>query len=65
MFTAASRILPGGVDSPVRAFKAVGGTPIFIARGKGSSIEDVDGATYIDYVTVSYTHLTLPTNREV
>jgi len=50
MFAAASRILPGGVDSPVRAFKAVGGTPIFIARAKGSSIEDVDGSTYIDYV---------------
>ena len=50
MFAAASRILPGGVDSPVRAFKAVGGTPLFIARAKGSSIEDVDGHTYIDFV---------------
>jgi glutamate-1-semialdehyde 2,1-aminomutase len=50
MFAAASRILPGGVDSPVRAFKAVGGTPIFISRAKGSQIEDVDGNTYIDYV---------------
>jgi glutamate-1-semialdehyde 2,1-aminomutase len=50
MFAAASRILPGGVDSPVRAFKAVGGTPLFIARAKGASIEDVDGHTYIDYV---------------
>jgi glutamate-1-semialdehyde 2,1-aminomutase len=38
------------VDSPVRAFKAVGGTPIFIARGSGSRIEDVDGNRYIDYV---------------
>ena len=50
LFAAASRVLPGGVDSPVRAFKAVGGTPLFIARGKGSRIEDVDGNSYIDYV---------------
>jgi glutamate-1-semialdehyde 2,1-aminomutase len=50
LFAAASRILPGGVDSPVRAFKAVGGTPLFISRAKGSRIEDVDGNTYIDYV---------------
>lgn len=50
LFAAASRILPGGVDSPVRAFKAVGGTPLFISRGAGSRIEDVDGNGYIDYV---------------
>src|SRR5687767_12543127 len=50
LFAAASRILPGGVDSPVRAFKAVGGTPLFIARASGSRIEDVDGNKYIDYV---------------
>jgi glutamate-1-semialdehyde 2,1-aminomutase len=50
LFTAASRILPGGVDSPVRAFKSVGGTPLFITRGSGSRIEDADGNTYIDYV---------------
>jgi glutamate-1-semialdehyde 2,1-aminomutase len=50
LFAAASRILPGGVDSPVRAFKAVGATPLFITRGKGSRIEDADGHTYIDYV---------------
>jgi glutamate-1-semialdehyde 2,1-aminomutase len=50
LFAAASRILPGGVDSPVRAFKAVGGTPLFISRAKGSRIEDADGNTYIDYV---------------
>jgi glutamate-1-semialdehyde 2,1-aminomutase len=49
-FAAASRILPGGVDSPVRAFKSVGATPVFIARGRGARIEDVDGHTYIDYV---------------
>jgi glutamate-1-semialdehyde 2,1-aminomutase len=50
MFAASSRILPGGVDSPVRAFKAVGGTPLFISRAGGSWIEDVDGNSYIDYV---------------
>src|SRR5262249_31965770 len=44
------RILPGGVDSPVRAFKAVGATPLFIKRASGARIEDVDGNTYIDYV---------------
>jgi glutamate-1-semialdehyde 2,1-aminomutase len=49
-FAAASRILPGGVDSPVRAFKSVGATPVFIARGRGSRIEDIDGHSYIDYV---------------
>jgi glutamate-1-semialdehyde 2,1-aminomutase len=50
LFAAASRILPGGVDSPVRAFKSVGGTPLFIARARGAHIEDCDGHTYIDYV---------------
>ena len=50
LFEEARRYLPGGVDSPVRAFKAVGGTPPFIARGKGSRIWDADGNEYIDYV---------------
>jgi glutamate-1-semialdehyde 2,1-aminomutase len=50
LFAAASRILPGGVDSPVRAFKAVGGSPIFVERGRGAHLEDVDGNRYIDYV---------------
>jgi glutamate-1-semialdehyde 2,1-aminomutase len=50
LFAASSRILPGGVDSPVRAFKSVGGSPLFITRGRGSKIEDADGNTYIDYV---------------
>src|SRR5918999_4179750 len=50
LFASASRILPGGVDSPVRAFKSVGATPLFIARGRGAEIEDADGHTYIDYV---------------
>src|SRR5215208_3294964 len=50
LFAAASRILPGGVDSPVRAFKAVGATPIFVARARGAYLEDEDGRSYIDYV---------------
>jgi glutamate-1-semialdehyde 2,1-aminomutase len=50
LFAAASRILPGGVDSPVRAFKSVGATPLFITRGAGARIEDADGHRYIDYV---------------
>ncbi|MFL6281032.1 MAG: glutamate-1-semialdehyde 2,1-aminomutase, partial [Vicinamibacterales bacterium] len=50
LFAAASRILPGGVDSPVRAFKSVGASPLFIVRGRGAEIEDADGRTYIDYV---------------
>ncbi len=50
LFAAASRILPGGVDSPVRAFKSVGATPIFISRASGARLEDADGHSYIDYV---------------
>jgi glutamate-1-semialdehyde 2,1-aminomutase len=50
LFAAASRILPGGVDSPVRAFKSVGTTPVFIDRGRGAMLRDADGNTYIDYV---------------
>jgi glutamate-1-semialdehyde 2,1-aminomutase len=50
LFARAQNLLPGGVDSPVRAFRAVGGTPRFVARGKGSAIWDVDGNRYIDYL---------------
>jgi len=50
LFSAALKVIPGGVNSPVRAFKAVGGDPLFIARAKGSKIYDVDGNEYIDYV---------------
>src|SRR6187549_150478 len=50
LFAAASRILPGGVDSPVRAFKSVGATPLFIDRARAARIQDVDGHSYIDYV---------------
>ncbi len=50
LFEEAQKYLVGGVNSPVRAFKAVGGTPLFIDRGKGSKVWDVDGNEYIDYV---------------
>jgi glutamate-1-semialdehyde 2,1-aminomutase len=50
LFERASAILPGGVDSPVRAFKSVGGTPLFVKRASGSTLEDVDGNRFIDYV---------------
>ena len=49
-FAEATRLLPGGVDSPVRAFKAVGGDPLFIERGEGPYLIDVDGNRFIDYV---------------
>nr|MDQ2901735.1 glutamate-1-semialdehyde 2,1-aminomutase [Acidobacteriota bacterium] len=50
LFTRAQLSTPGGVNSPVRAFRGVGGHPLFIARGEGSRIYDVDGNSYIDYV---------------
>ncbi|HZP90791.1 MAG TPA: glutamate-1-semialdehyde 2,1-aminomutase [Actinomycetota bacterium] len=50
LFERARRVIPGGVDSPVRAFGAVGGTPPFIAHAEGAYITDVDGNRYIDYV---------------
>jgi glutamate-1-semialdehyde 2,1-aminomutase len=50
LFASACRILPGGVDSPVRAFKSVGGSPLFVRRASGAHIEDADGHKYIDYV---------------
>jgi len=49
-FEQAKKVIPGGVNSPVRAFKSVGLTPLVIARGEGSRITDIDGQTYIDYV---------------
>jgi glutamate-1-semialdehyde 2,1-aminomutase len=50
LFQQAQQLLPGGVDSPVRAFKAVGGQPLFIERGEGPYLFDADGNRYIDYV---------------
>ena len=47
----AKKVIPGGVNSPVRAFKSVGGTPIFFDRGKGSKITDIDNNVYIDCVS--------------
>ena len=49
-FIEAKRYIPGGVNSPVRSFRGVGGTPPFIASGSGSRLTDIDGNTYIDYV---------------
>ncbi len=49
-FARASELMPGGVDSPVRAFRAVGGTPWFVASASGAYVTDVDGRTYLDYV---------------
>lgn len=50
LFKRAIELIPGGVNSPVRAFKAVGGNPLFIERAKGAKLYDVDGNEYIDYV---------------
>ena len=49
-FELAKEYIPGGVDSPVRAFKSVGGTPVFIKKGKGAYIYDIDGNKYVDFV---------------
>ena len=49
-FNEAQSLIPGGVNSPVRAFKSVGGTPIFISEGEGGYLKDVDGNMYVDYV---------------
>jgi glutamate-1-semialdehyde 2,1-aminomutase len=50
LFEQAKGVIPGGVNSPVRAFGSVGGTPVFIASGRGPDITDVDGTTYLDFV---------------
>jgi glutamate-1-semialdehyde 2,1-aminomutase len=50
LFSKSRELIPGGVNSPVRAFRSVGGEPLFISRAFGSKIEDADGNTYIDYV---------------
>jgi len=50
LFAAAKEVIPGGVNSPVRAFRNVGGEPFFVRKAQGSRIEDVDGKTYIDYI---------------
>ncbi|RYZ92674.1 MAG: aminotransferase class III-fold pyridoxal phosphate-dependent enzyme, partial [Moraxellaceae bacterium] len=50
LFAAASQHIPGGVNSPVRAFKGVGGTPVFITKAQGAYLWDAEGKQYIDYV---------------
>lgn len=50
LFERARRLIPGGVNSPVRAFKAVGGTPLFIRRAEGARVWDADGRDYVDYL---------------
>jgi len=50
LFDEAIRVIPGGVNSPVRAFRSVGGSPVFIKRGEGSKMYDVDGNEFIDYI---------------
>ena len=50
LFERASNLFPGGVNSPVRAFKAVGGTPVFLARGQGAHVWDADGNRYVDFL---------------
>jgi glutamate-1-semialdehyde 2,1-aminomutase len=50
LFQEAQTLFPGGVNSPVRAFRAVGGQPLFIERGEGPYLFDVDGNRFIDYV---------------
>src|SRR3989442_15789988 len=50
LFETATRLIPGGVNSPVRAFKGVGGEPFFVARGEGARIWDGDGRSYLDFL---------------
>ena len=50
LFQKANRLIPGGVNSPVRAFKSVGGTPIFMQKAKGAYLYDEDGNSYVDYI---------------
>ena len=50
LFKEAQNFIPGGVNSPARALKSVGGSPVFIAKGEGSKLYDVDSNEYIDYV---------------
>ena len=50
LFARARQVIPGGVNSPVRAFRGVGGTPLFILRGEGSHFFDVDNNEFIDYI---------------
>ena len=50
LYEEAQRVIPGGVNSPVRSWRGVGGSPVFIQRGRGSTVTDADGVTYVDFV---------------
>ena len=50
LFARAQAVIPGGVNSPVRSFRSVGGTPFFVASAQGATITDADGTTYLDFV---------------
>ncbi|HEX5528791.1 MAG TPA: aminotransferase class III-fold pyridoxal phosphate-dependent enzyme, partial [Methylomirabilota bacterium] len=50
LFDQAQRVMPGGVNSPVRAFRGVGGTPFFVDRAEGARLWDVDGRSYVDFL---------------
>ena len=50
LFERGQRVIPGGVNSPVRAFRSVGGTPYFVASGSGARVTDVEGTTFLDLV---------------
>jgi glutamate-1-semialdehyde 2,1-aminomutase len=54
LFAEAEKVIPGGVNSPVRAFKGVGGTPIFVEKAHGAYLYDVDGNRLIDYINHSF-----------
>jgi len=51
LFRQAQQLIPGGVNSPVRAFRSVGGTPLFVAKAAGATVTDADGNTFLDYVS--------------
>ena len=51
LFEEAKKVIPGGVNSPVRDFKSVGGNPVFVEKAKGAYLHDVDGNRFIDYIS--------------
>ena len=53
LFDKSQKVIPGGVNSPVRAFRSVGGTPLFLQRGQGAHVWDADGKRYTDYPSES------------
>src|SRR6266508_3667307 len=57
LFQRAKKLMPGGVSSPVRSFRSVGGEPFFVASGKGARVRDADGRSYIDFVMSYGPHL--------